>query len=85
MGATHRELQLVSSPMSPALRRQYEQEIGDLELRIAELEARRRDGDLSEETRRQLHALVAKQRSVEDRIDRVKRRSYNPEIHTPIR
>lgn len=75
MAYSEREQQIVFSPLSPALRREYEGEIADLERRIDELESRRRGGDLSEDTRRKLHSLQAKLQAVEDRLDMRKRRN----------
>lgn len=81
--SSSKELKMLTTPLSPTLRKEYETEMRQLEGRIAELEARRLSGDLGEGTRRQLHALEVKLQAVHDRLDHRKRRN-NVDNHYSI-
>lgn len=69
------------SSVPRCLRGEYRHNLRDLEHQIEQLRALRMAGDLSDATRRQLHALELRKQAIEDRLDEGKRHHHLPESY----
>lgn len=69
-------------PLTKALREEYQSDLQELNKRICVLQAQRKSGDISDSTRRKLHALECRRQAIEDRLDQNKRKRHQPSNYT---